>query len=134
GDRNDAENGRVVAAKGVGIASSGDGCGNDTGNIDTGATGGTELIDGLVVDTAAVIGALVEVPIALINAAEGEEVIALKDADVIANHVVVTIREAGAGALGVDVVGRKSVAIGRAEFAERLESAPETSKLRWIGG
>ena len=63
-----------------------------------------KLIHRLIVDAAAIVATLVVVPVALVGAAELEEVIALQHAHVIANHVVLTIPETGAGVLRVDVV------------------------------
>ena len=88
-----------------------------------------ELVGPLVVDAAAVVGALVPIIVALIGAAESEEVIALQHSDVVAEEVIVAIPEPRANVLSVDVVRSE---YSGSVFAERLERrTPNVStKLR----
>ena len=63
-----------------------------------------ELIDGLVVNSAAIIGALMPVEVVLISSAELEEVISFQHRNVVPEHVIFPVPETGPGLLRVHVV------------------------------
>ena len=67
------------------------------------------------------------VPVALVLAAELQQVIPLQHADVVAEEVVMSIPEASADVLGVDVKRGQNVLI---RFTEGLERATQTGSLR----
>src|SRR6202034_1996470 len=74
GDGNNAQHRRVVTSKVGGVRRIQSGR-DDSGQIDSRATVGFKLINRLIVDAAAVVTALVPIPVALIGAAELEKVI-----------------------------------------------------------
>jgi hypothetical protein len=66
----------------------------------------------LVVDAAAIIGALVPIEVVLVNASYLKKVVASQQGQVIPDHVVLPIPEAGTGLLGI-YVERTQILIAR---------------------
>src|SRR5208282_6890801 len=106
GDDTEDSGGIAVGVSGLIGSASGVAGGVEAGHIDlAGSRRGADLVRQRVVDAAAVIGALVIIPVALIDAAKLEQVVAVKNRDVVAKIIVVTIPETRADLLCVHVIG-----------------------------
>ncbi len=91
-----------------------------------------QFVDGLVVDAAAVVSSLVPVEVVLILAAELEQVIAFQPGDVVTEHLVMAVPEAGTALLRVDVVGTK--VLGVALTRKYFQRSTQTLYLRRVSG
>src|SRR5208282_3646599 len=91
-----------------------------------------KLVDRLVVDSAAIIGALMVVPVVLVRTAKLKQVVAFQHGNIIANHLIVPIPDAIAGLLRVYVV-RSKVLTGAVNLAaEKLQRSAQSGRLRRI--
>ena len=101
GDGHDAQRGRVVAppVPGAGTRWA------ITPQVDSGAGRRSQLIHGLVVDPATVIGALMPVEVVLIATAKLEQVVPFQHADIVTKHLVMAIPKACPRLLRIHVVG-----------------------------
>ena len=81
-----------------------------------------DLINGRVVDTLTVVVAQVVIVIALILSADGDQVVALQDGNIVSEGGVMAIPEALAGVLRIHVVRNQSVGRFAADFKRSAQA------------
>ena len=81
-----------------------------------------DLIDDLIIDRAAVVGARVPVKVMLINTTKLEHVASLDLSHVVSENFVLTVPETLAHTLRVDVVGDERIAALTADFQSTAQA------------